>query len=54
MAQASLEELRYYVILCHDLGYRNEDEGIAERAENVSKMLFGLVRSLETKPYTTR
>ncbi|MGD0224477.1 MAG: four helix bundle protein [Terriglobia bacterium] len=53
IAQASLEELRYYVVLCHDLDYRNGDEGISERAENVSKMLYGLVRSLETRSYKT-
>jgi four helix bundle protein len=52
IAQASLEELRYYVILCHDLGYGGAEEGIAETAEKVSKMLFGLVRSLEARPRT--
>jgi len=52
IAQASLEELHYYVVLCHDLGYRNGEEGITERAGNVSKMLFGLVRSLETRLHT--
>ena len=51
IAQASLEELRYFVLLCHDLGYKNGEEGIAERAEKVSKMLFGLVRSIETGPH---
>lgn len=50
IAQASPEELRYYVVLCHDLGYGNGQEGLAERAESVSKMLYGLVRSLETRP----
>jgi len=46
MAQASLEELRYYLILCRDLGYRIVDEGLAEKVETISKMLYGLVRSL--------
>ena len=53
IAQASLEELRYYVVLCRDLGYPEGEEGIPERAESVSKMLYGLVRSLETRPQQT-
>ena len=54
IAQASLKELRYYVVLCHDLGYRNGEVGMAERAESVSKMLFGLVRALETRIHTAQ
>jgi four helix bundle protein len=49
-AEASLEEVRYYVILCRDLGYTITETGIAEQAEQISKMLYGLVRSLEPKP----
>jgi four helix bundle protein len=33
IAQASLEELRYYFILCRDLGYKVEDEQLASRAD---------------------
>lgn len=52
IAQASLEELRYYLILCCDLGYSATDIQVAERADNVSRMLYGLVQSLEVKPHT--
>lgn len=48
-AEGSLEEVRYYVILCRDLGYTITETGIAEQAEQISKMLYGLVRSLEPK-----
>jgi four helix bundle protein len=50
IAQASLEELRYYLILCCDLGYSPADGEMAEGADKVSRMLYGLVQSLETKP----
>jgi four helix bundle protein len=54
IAQASLEELRYYFILCRDLAYGTKDEGMAEQAEKVSKMLYGLIRTLDTKPHPAR
>jgi four helix bundle protein len=47
IAQASLEELRYYLILCRDLGYGPADAELAERADKVSRMLYGLVQSLD-------
>ncbi len=50
IAQASLEELRYYFILCRDLGYIVGDGDITERADKVSRMLYGLVQSLESRP----
>ena len=50
IAQASLEELRYYLILCRDLGYRAEQAKVmSEQAEKVSRMLFGLVVAVEAK-----
>ncbi|MGO8787005.1 MAG: four helix bundle protein [Terriglobia bacterium] len=52
IAQASLEELRYYLILCCDLGYSAADGQVSERADKVSRMLYGLVQSLEVKPHT--
>ena len=54
IAQASLEELRYYLILCCDLGYAVPDGEIAERADKVGRMLYGLAQSLETKPRTVQ
>jgi len=49
IAQASLEELRYYLILCRDLGYGPGDGEMMEKVDKVSRMLHGLVRSLEIK-----
>jgi four helix bundle protein len=48
MAEASLEELRYYFILCRDLGYKLEHAPLAAQAERVSRMLFGLVRRVRS------
>jgi four helix bundle protein len=49
IAQGSLEELRYYFILCRDLHYGIEYNGIAAEAEAVSRMLHGLIRSIERR-----
>jgi len=38
IAQASLEELRYYFILCADLSYLPPD-AIGDRLEEVARML---------------
>ncbi|MGD0693930.1 MAG: four helix bundle protein [Terriglobia bacterium] len=46
MAQGSLEELRYYFILCRDLGYKLEYESVASQADQIGRMLTGLVKSL--------
>jgi len=46
MAQGSLEELRYYFILCRDLGYKLEYESVASQADQIGRMLTALVRSL--------
>jgi four helix bundle protein len=46
MAQSSLEELRYSFILCRDLGYKLEHESLAQEADQIGRMLTGLVRSL--------
>ena len=47
IAQGSLEELRYYFMLCRDLGYRVEYESLAGQADRIARMLHGLVRSIE-------
>jgi four helix bundle protein len=49
IAQASLEELRYYFVLCRDLGYRIAYGSLAEQADHVARMLHGLVTSVENK-----
>lgn len=46
VAQTSAESLRYYFILCRDLGYTLEYDDLAGRADQVSRMLDGLVRSM--------
>jgi four helix bundle protein len=46
IAQSSLEELRYYFILCRDLGYKINFEMLTEQAERVGRMLTGLIKSM--------
>ena len=45
-ARASVEELRYYFILCRDLGYDIDFDEVAMKGETVSRMLDGLLRSM--------
>jgi four helix bundle protein len=49
IAQASLEELRYYIILCRDLEYKVEHETLSVDADRTSRMLHGLVESLKVQ-----
>jgi four helix bundle protein len=46
IAQGSLEELRYYLILSKDLGYMTDNREMADAAEEVARMLHGLIRSV--------
>ena len=46
IAQGSLEELRYFFILCRDLGHKIDYDDFASRGERVARMLGGLIRSL--------
>ena len=48
IAQGSLQEVKYYVILSKDLGYTSNLRIISELAEEVGKMLHSLVSSLTT------
>jgi len=45
IAQASLEECRYYLILVRDLNYAS-DQGLAPALEEVSKMLDAYVNAI--------
>lgn len=45
MAQGSLEEVRYYLILMHDLSYAMKDE-LVMRLEEVSRLLNAYGRAL--------
>lgn len=46
IAQGSLEELRYYFILCRDLGYKVPFEPLNTDAQRVGRMLTGLIKSI--------
>jgi four helix bundle protein len=49
LAEASLEELRYYLILCHELGLMGNEVELESNAGEVSRMLGGLIRRIETR-----
>jgi four helix bundle protein len=44
-AQGSLEELRYYFILCRDLHYHQEPHGQIRQIQDVGRMLTALLKS---------
>lgn len=50
IAQGSLEECRYYLILANDLGYSDTTE-LRSESEVVSKMLTGYMRGLRDAAY---
>lgn len=45
IAEGSLEESRYYLILAHDLGYA-DTQALAEQLNEVSKLLSGYIARL--------
>jgi four helix bundle protein len=47
IAQASLEEMKYYLVLSRDLGFGFNFDDAWSRAEEIGKMLGGLIGSLE-------
>jgi four helix bundle protein len=47
MAESSLEECRYYLILAKDLGY-GETAGLTARLEEVSRMLNAYAAAILT------
>ena len=46
ISQASLEELRYYYILSHDLGFLRDCKEIHKLLDSTARMLKNLVRSI--------
>jgi len=46
IAQGSLDELYYYVIVSKDLGYISENRPLIEKIEETAKILFGLLNSV--------
>lgn len=49
IAQSSLEETRYFALLCRDLGHKIDYPAFESRADEIARMLSGLIRSLENK-----
>lgn len=49
IAQGSLDELNYYIILSKDLGYIQNNKQILEDIEEVAKLLSGLIKSIGTR-----
>jgi len=47
IAQGSLEELRYYLILFKELGYYENTDEFHELIENIGKMLYRLIKSIQ-------
>jgi len=43
-----LEELRYYFILCRDLGYKLQFDPLSNDAQRVGRMLNGLIKSVRS------
>ena len=48
IAQSSLEEVRYFLLLSRDLGYSKHYDEYEKEAEEVAKMLAGLIKSIST------
>jgi len=49
IAQGSLEELRYYLILSKDLAYLPTNEELMEDVDAVGRMLHGLINSVKSQ-----
>ena len=47
MAKGSLEECKYYLILAQDLGYTSDVAGETKLAEEVGRLLYRLIKSIE-------
>ncbi len=49
IAQASLDELYYYIILSKDLGFIQDSSNLINRVEEIAKMLSGLIKSIKIR-----
>ncbi len=47
IAAASLEELRYYFILCRDLNFKLEYLQLEKQSDHIGRMFYGLIRSVK-------
>jgi len=48
VAEASLEEARYYFILARDLGYIADNTDLLSQTDEVARLLKGLIQSVES------
>jgi four helix bundle protein len=49
IAETSLEELKYYFLLCRDLNYLPDNVALLTQAESVSRLLYKLIASIEQR-----
>lgn len=49
IAEASLEETKYYLILARDLGYTTDTSSLFDDAESISRLLYRLIQSIENR-----
>ena len=49
VAEGSLEELKYFFVLCQDLGYVDTVDDLWEQSETAGRLLNGLIRSTERR-----
>lgn len=49
ISQASLEELRYYLILSNDLRYLSKTDDLESQADEISRMLTKMIQNLDDK-----
>jgi len=47
IAQGSMDELNYYIILSNDLGYNINKNYLLTKIEEIAKMLTGLIKSIK-------
>jgi four helix bundle protein len=47
IAETSLEELKYYLLLSRDLTYVQDNLALAEQAESVSRLLYRFIESIQ-------
>lgn len=54
MAEGSLEEVKYYLILSQDLGYIPSSDDLMAQAETVGRLLSGLTASTRRRKQGVR
>jgi len=47
IAQGSLEEMRYYLILARDLNYIIDNGEFLDSVDEIGRMLYGLIKSIQ-------